>query len=439
MRSSSRILGLCLALLAGGLCASPATADSARGAAYAELLADPGNVEKNLAYARILVAEGDFEGAIAVLERLGLLYPQQPKIEFELAVAYYRLGSLARAEAGFARIVANPQADPQQIARARQFLDRLQVSLSPHRFTGSLFAGLRFDSNANAGTRNNEILVFDTEIDRPKRGKPNADLTALMGGRLDFARDFEQQNGLALEGNVGLQGEKHIDVMQLDRLRLDGALGLGFAPDADLGNRLRLRPYVDLALEMRDGEFYSVAGGPGLGLTAIPSSDWKLGAAYEFWLRDFQQVEELGDTEIYSGHEHRLRANAAWALRPGTIVSAAIGYRRTNAQREYLDSQSASLALGLAQDYASPLPGLADWRIGLSLAHEMRWYDDADDNIDGDIERRDHVWRIGLTNTIPLGADWSLIHQVALTHTDSNLPNFEFDNVETSLLFSWQF
>ena len=100
-----------LALLLGAAL-SPAAAKTAREAAYETLLADPADFGKNVAYARILIAEEDFEAAAAVLERLSLLYPGQPQIELELAACYYRLGSYLRAAAGFERVLADLAASP---------------------------------------------------------------------------------------------------------------------------------------------------------------------------------------------------------------------------------------------------------------------------------------------------------------------------------------
>ncbi len=42
------------------------------------MLQDPGNLDKNVTYAKALIDEGDIEGAIAVLERLVLLFPTAP-------------------------------------------------------------------------------------------------------------------------------------------------------------------------------------------------------------------------------------------------------------------------------------------------------------------------------------------------------------------------
>lgn len=62
-------------------------------ALYNQLLQDPTNIELTLEYAELAVEMGDYEAAIPPLERLLITTPGASKIQLELGILYYLLGS----------------------------------------------------------------------------------------------------------------------------------------------------------------------------------------------------------------------------------------------------------------------------------------------------------------------------------------------------------
>jgi tetratricopeptide (TPR) repeat protein len=90
---------LCVTLLAAFLLFSPAQAQSAAAkqaqldALYEELLVNPADIDKTLAYSRLAVDLGDYEAAIPPLERLLITSPDTPQLKLELGILYYLLGS----------------------------------------------------------------------------------------------------------------------------------------------------------------------------------------------------------------------------------------------------------------------------------------------------------------------------------------------------------
>src|SRR5689334_10957193 len=84
-----------------GQAAAPATAQTGVDPAlqaeiqsvFQELFRDPGNAALTYRYAQLQTRAGNYEAAVAALERLLLVNPSQPVLQYELGVLYFRMGS----------------------------------------------------------------------------------------------------------------------------------------------------------------------------------------------------------------------------------------------------------------------------------------------------------------------------------------------------------
>lgn len=94
-------------------------------ALYEQLLADPANVDVTLEYANLAVEIGDYEAAIAPLERLLISNPGAHKIRLELGMMYYLLGSYDVARGYFSEITQDKKAAPDLVRQANAYLKRL--------------------------------------------------------------------------------------------------------------------------------------------------------------------------------------------------------------------------------------------------------------------------------------------------------------------------
>src|SRR3569832_403411 len=99
-------------------------AGAASAAAFQALLKDPGNLDKNVTYAKALIDEGDIEGAIAVLERLVLLYPDKAELHVTLGQLYQRIGSAAAAAQAYNAALDASATTPQVKAQAQALRDQ---------------------------------------------------------------------------------------------------------------------------------------------------------------------------------------------------------------------------------------------------------------------------------------------------------------------------
>ncbi len=80
-----------------------------------------------------------------------LIDPNLPRVRLESGVLYFRLGSYQIAHGHLVRVEESPDVPADVLTRVDGFLAEIDKRLSLHAFSGSMFAGLRWQSNANAG------------------------------------------------------------------------------------------------------------------------------------------------------------------------------------------------------------------------------------------------------------------------------------------------
>lgn len=92
---------------------------------YLELLQNPENTDKTLAYAALAAEIGDYEAAIPPLERLLMTTPGSNKLKLELGIMYYLLGSYDMAKSYFTEVTADANAKPRMVNQANEYLKRM--------------------------------------------------------------------------------------------------------------------------------------------------------------------------------------------------------------------------------------------------------------------------------------------------------------------------
>jgi tetratricopeptide (TPR) repeat protein len=417
-----------------------AWAQSASDQAFQAVLEDPGNLDKNVTYAKALIDEGDIEGAIAVLERLVLLYPDRAELHVTLGQLYQRIGSDAAAAQAYEAALGAPNSTPEIKAQAEALRSAsLRKTASSH-LSGSLFAGMQYQTNANAGSRHDRILAGGTLLDRPNEDDPEDDFSGVLGFNLNHTWDFGRQDGMALESRLTGFSQLYAQNTRLDTLRAAGQVGLGFNPFPGDGGFFRLQPRVSFEAVSTDGEWLEGGGGPGIGADFVFNDTFSIELGYDAIYRNYDHVRSLGNTEDYSGFEHQGIATATWLVRPGTTLIGSLGGRAAGTEKDFLDYKGVQASVGVYQAFGSPVAFLPyDWLAGFSVGYESRWYDSPDPSVDDDISRQDDIFQFDAVNTIPLNEDWSLTQQVQYQFDDSNLRNYSYDNFTVAMSARWRF
>lgn|GEM_PF-4181920 len=429
-------IGLVIGSLAFGI-PFQASANSASGLAYQDVLADPGDLGKTFAYAEKLVEERNFESAAAVLERLSIRYPRQPEIRLELGVMYYRLNSPQMAKEQFQRVLAMQNVDPDVRRKAEEFLLHAEPLTQKSRFTGDVSFGMQYQSNATAGATKNNFIANGLDVGTVKK---DDDFNGVVGFNVNHVYEFDSQWGTALESSLGGRGAFYIDNNQLNEIDLHGRTGVGFTIPGFATGQLRLQPHVNIDLATRDQQLLEFGGGPGIEASYKPVDQWKLTLGYDAMFRDYQHVGSIGDTERLSGSDQTLNLNSTWEIVPRTYLISDVGGHFFNARKNYLDYNSVYGGIALLQGYHSPISLLSyDWWLRIGGGYEHRWFDGVNPANGSDNARRDNVWHAQVSNVIPITDSWRITQQFDYEKVNSNLRQADYDNYTASLLATWSF
>ncbi|HVO17363.1 MAG TPA: tetratricopeptide repeat protein, partial [Alphaproteobacteria bacterium] len=179
-------------------------------AAFKAMMADPGNLDKTFAFASLAVDVGDFDGAISALERMLLIDPNLPRVKLELGALYYRLGSYSMAQNYLDDALAAPNVPPEVAERAERLLADINKRLSRNRFSGSLYAGMRYQSNANAGPSGTNVRVFGIDATLSNQFTSKSDWNGFAAAQVKHEFDFQNQRGDTFESTALLYGTRQI-------------------------------------------------------------------------------------------------------------------------------------------------------------------------------------------------------------------------------------
>jgi thioredoxin-like negative regulator of GroEL len=94
--------------------------------AFSQMMSKPGDPASAVKFAQLAVEVGDMEGAISALEGVLMQDADQPEVQLELGVLYYRLGSNDAARAHLEEAGKSRQASAATKTRAADYLKALR-------------------------------------------------------------------------------------------------------------------------------------------------------------------------------------------------------------------------------------------------------------------------------------------------------------------------
>ncbi len=399
---------------------------------FAEILKDPSNLDLLYAYAQVTIALGDYDAAIASYERMLIFNPDLPRIHLELGVLYFRAGSnqVARYHLELARNDAS--ATPQVKARVDEYLAKLDEAGNSSQFDGSVFAGLRYQTNANAGPPAGTRVQIGNlpgfaELDE---GTQQSDYNAVVSGTLNHSYDFGNQTYDSWDSSIFAYGAAFAEQEQLNLATTELKTGPQF--NHVLFRDFSVRPYAAINwVGLEDSTyFWSWGGGVGLEYSFSPS----LSGALDLQWRDRRYS---ADYEDRTGSQYLAQPSLRWLLGTRDMITLGGALVRTNAKSDW----RAYVEAGGTLAYTHLFP--ASEFIGLPLATTLyaggRYtdYDGPDPLIQPDTERADRELRVGGSLVMSLDSDVSLVATAEYRDVKSNIDFYSFDNlaITVGLLF----
>ncbi len=435
MRSAFATAVLAASIATGSFAAEPSRDDLRREQAelHEALLKAPTDPALMVAYARVAVRLGDYDGAIATLERALIYEPDEPVTHLELGVAYFRIGSLGVSEQHLERARAEGlQADLD--ARAALYLGEIAARAERSRFSGTASAGIVGATNANRGPRSEFISFFGVPARLVGLATAEGDVGAQASLSLRHEYDFQGSNTDALVTELDAYSLRFVDETEgaVDSLFLTVGPRLSL-DDSAFGPKVRPFARVGHARVANDPLFTDLALGATL---SVPVDDMTtaFGEA-SFGRREFHSGFDDLDSVIA-----RFEAGASVRVAPRMTMSGAIFGAAEFTDGGDFDNQEVGLRAAISYSY-DPNLEWADglWTLTGRFRTVHRFYDDPIAAVDPNDSRNDFENRFGLSHLFRIRDGFGVRVDGDYFVRDSNFRNFDFNNLTGAISVVYEF
>jgi tetratricopeptide (TPR) repeat protein len=409
------------------------TLEERRQALFEIMLQSPDNLDVAFEYAALSVQAGDLEGAIATLERMLIYAPGLPRVQLELGALYYRLGSLEVSRAYFNAVLNSASAPPDVLERVKLYLAEIDKAASPSRFSGAVYAGLRWQSNANAAPDAREITLNGLPFILGQDTTAQADFAFFTTGSFHHQVDLGVQ-GDRLETDLVTYGAWQFEQTQLDTQLAEITIGPAFNMARFGIDSTYLGIYGIANGAILDEDPYFGTLGAGLRLATKPSARTTLYLKGEYRHRWFDDTEEHPNSSLRTGNIYRMRGEWRYALTSNVQLAAGAAVSREEVRADFYSDWEYAGNVASTVVFRNPLVTESyPWAFNLGGGYIYRDYDEPDPTIDAsEAEVDDEYWVSGALN-IPVKEWIAIIPQAEYRNRESNYPTSDFEAVTLSL------
>ncbi|MEO1089182.1 MAG: hypothetical protein AAFX81_01000 [Pseudomonadota bacterium] len=413
---------------------------------FEQMLADPADLDLAFRYAQLAVVLGDYEAAVGALERMLVINPDLPRVRLELGALYFRLEAYGVARVYLEEAVAGDDVPETVQRRVAELLSEIDRRTSRHRYSGRLFGGGRYQTNANSGPSGPFITLggVDVLLGNDATGEPDVNAFGLFEGTYSY--DLQNQAGDLLEVNGLGFGTLYAKRDELNLLIANVDVG----PRIQLGRRgvtgVNVRPYLLGSYVSLDRRTYYSSFGAGANVQIQPSERTAFELTYEFRRDDFiadsaRPFADLRDADLQAGF-----GVVRYAFTPRIVGEASVGIADNSADAEFrsFNDYAGNAVVTVALD--APFEGWNHpWYASVSGGVRRTKYDGVDPFLrfisfgDIDFPRRDDEWRVGGSLTAGITSDLGLIGRLDYRKVNSNIDLYDFDNLSATLGLSWRF
>ena len=447
--SAGAVFRVCVAAATGAFLTATAEAQSPSGgsagpeyeAAFEETLKQPANLDVLFKFATIATKAGDFEAAVSALERMLLIDPNLPRVRLELGVLYFRLGSYEMARTYIQSALDTPGIPADVRARAEQYTAELDKRLSRSRFSGEMFLGTRYQSNANLGPANSTVRLFGQGANLNQNSLGTADWGAVTTGQFRHTYDLESQDNAAIETQFTYYLTRQFQLQQANVSLVDLTSGPRFQMLRDTFQDVVVKPFVSGGyVWVNDTPYYGSYGG-GVETGVLLTDNLRNVSIVSWRQQNYPDTWYLPANSLFTGTQYSAISTFSYQVNPLTSLFA-VG----NAQR-YQTQQTPSqnymllgVGAGFAFRFADPLfRSELPWSISLSANLQWWSYDAPDPIIDPSVTRDQQDTILNLMFAVPFDDRTTFSLSLARFNRAANLPNYAFTNNSIMMGVSWRF
>ena len=407
-----------------------AAVEARREQLFVAMLNDPTNLDIAFEYAMLSAQLGDYEGAIATLERMLIYAPNLPRLQLELGVLYYRIGAtdLARSYLEAARRQNTP---PQVEDRVDTFLARLDQQENPLSVSGSVTGGFRYQSNATAAPDQNIVNINGVPIRLDANARAQADGNVFALGDVHFIYDLQNQNDF-IEANIVTYNALFFDVTRVNLQLLEGQLGPNFGFGRFGLDGTRLGAYGIAGVTALGSNLYTTQYGAGARFQSRLGGNVLFDSRNEYRAVNYSNSSNYPTVRQQTGGEFATTNTLTASVTPQILLQGTAQARFVYGRNDFNTYDEYALwARGTYYFYLPKLgilSGDSPWSASLAGGGFLRYYDGPDPLLDPDNTEEDDTYWIEAGLEAPLEHGFSTFMTGQLRQQNSNYETRDYFN-----------
>jgi hypothetical protein len=399
-----------------------------------QMMANPGDLDLAFQYAELSAQAGDYEGAISTLERMLIYAPNTPRLQLELGILYYKIGSYDVARSYFATVLANPNVPPSIASQVRVYIQQVAVEAEPPPFSGSWYTGIRWQSDANSAPANTTVTLNGIDFTLDDTAVAASDWSVLNIGTLHYSYDLKNQ-GDRIEFDVLGYNATYFDLTDINLTFVEATLGPSFNMKRWGMDKSRLFVYgIGDEVLLGDAQYFG-AGGAGARVLSFAAERSILDVRVETRIREFNNTDIRPTSTLRDGAQTRIGGSYSYLIAPGLILIVEGYDQRENADAGFYANWEFGGSAGVAWTFANPIRAEArfPWTLQAGAGGIRRKYDDPDPTINPNEREVDTTFWSRVALVLPVAETWAMIPQVEIRDQQSNYETSEFDDFSATL------
>lgn len=409
--------------------------------AFQETLNKPADLDVLFKYAGLATQIGDLEGAVTALERMLLINPDLPRVRLELGVLYYRLGSYEVARTYLETAMASPALPSDVRSKAQEYLVQISSKTQQSTLGGEVFFGWRYQSNANLGPANSQVLLFGQAANLNQAGLGTADWGIVSSAQVRHRYDFGNQDKGALETQFSAYANRQFQVSAANVTLLDLTSGPRFQVFSGIFEDITLKPFLTGGyVWVNDTPYYGSWGG-GLEADSLLADGFRNSTVFVFRRQNNQDTSYLPTNSQFRGNSMTANTAFQYQLTPTVMLFATGSAQRFDADIAPWQSYTlVGVGGGFSFRFPDPLfkSGLP-WSMNLSATEQWWTYDQPDPVVDPGVMRYQSDTILNILLAVPFDERTTFSLSGGRFVRAASVPNYAFVNNSFMFGVNWRF
>jgi tetratricopeptide (TPR) repeat protein len=420
---------------------SGSTLEAQYDAAFQDTLRQPANLDVLFKFAGLATQTGDLEGAISALERMLLINPALPRVQLELGVLYYRLGSYEVARTYLEASLKSPALPADVRSRAEQFMADIEKKQSRSQLAGELFMGWRYQSNANLGPATSTVRLFGQVANLNQAAVGTSDWGVVSSAQVRHTYDLGRQDKSAIETYLTAYSNRQFQLSAANVSLLDLTTGPRFQVFQGIFEDISLKPFLTAGYVWVNDTPYYGSYGAGLEAGMLLADRLRNISTFVWRKQNNTDTSYLPTNSQFSGIQFSGTTSFQYQLSDlVTVFFNGSGQRYQTEQTIWQNYTLWGVGGGISLRFADPLFKTAlPWSINLSINEQWWSYDAPDPIVDPGTSRLQADTIFNVLLAIPFDERTTFSISGGRFNRAATISNYAFINNSAMFGVSWRF